>query len=101
MRAASCGFEEYFANPPDRASLMTEVKNLHDQQGIEAISKPFLKRAGRRAITGHTIARINEVLDRHTKLTTDQAGAALAKRLAHKGVPAEASQSTVSAFLRR
>jgi hypothetical protein len=38
-----------------------------------------------RAITGHTIASINEVLDRYTKLTADQAGAALAKRLAHEG----------------
>jgi len=37
-----------------------------------------------RAITGHTIASINEVLDRYTKLTADQAGAALAKRLAHE-----------------
>ena len=26
------------------------------------------------AITGHTIASINEVPDRHTKLTADQAG---------------------------
>jgi hypothetical protein len=34
-----------------------------------------------RAITGHTIASINEVLDRDAKLTADQAGAALAKRL--------------------
>jgi hypothetical protein len=39
-----------------------------------------------RAITGHTIASINEVLDRYTKLTADQAGAALAKRLEHKGI---------------
>jgi hypothetical protein len=31
-----------------------------------------------RAITGHTIASINEVLDRYPKLTADQAGAALA-----------------------
>ena len=38
--------------------------------------------------TGHTIASINEVLDRYTKLTVDQAGAALAKRLAHEGGPA-------------
>ncbi len=38
-----------------------------------------------RAITGHTIASINEVLDRYTKLTADQAAAALAKRLAHQG----------------
>lgn len=37
-----------------------------------------------RAITGHTIASINEVLDRYTKLTADQAGAALKKRLAHE-----------------
>jgi hypothetical protein len=37
-----------------------------------------------RAITGHTIASINEVLDRYTKLTADQAGAALARRLAHE-----------------
>lgn len=37
-----------------------------------------------RAITGHTIASINEVLDRYTKLTADQAGAALSKRLAHE-----------------
>ncbi len=39
-----------------------------------------------RAITGHTIASINEVLDRYTKLTVDQAGAALAKRLEHEGI---------------
>lgn len=31
---------------PDRASLMAEVKELYDQYGIEAISKPFLKKAG-------------------------------------------------------
>jgi len=51
-----------------------------------------------RAITGHTIASINEVLDRYTKLTADQAGAALAKRLAHEERPQE---SAVSAFVRR
>jgi len=32
------------------------------------------------AITGHTISSIKEILDRYTKLTADQAGAALAKR---------------------
>jgi integrase len=37
-----------------------------------------------RAITGHTIASINEVLDRYTKLTADHAGAALERRLAHE-----------------
>ena len=37
-----------------------------------------------RAITGHMIASINEVLDRYTKLTADQAGAALAKRPMHE-----------------
>lgn len=37
-----------------------------------------------RAITGHTIASINEVLDRYTKLTAEQAGAALSKRLSHE-----------------
>jgi hypothetical protein len=37
-----------------------------------------------RAITGHTIASINEVLDRYTKLTIDQAGAALQRRLEHE-----------------
>jgi integrase len=51
-----------------------------------------------RAITGHTIASINEVLDRYTKLTADQAGAALAKRLAHEGQPVEGS---VAKFVRR
>ena len=51
-----------------------------------------------RAITGHTIASINEVLDRYTKLTADQPGAALAKRLAHEG---QSQESTVSAFVRR
>jgi hypothetical protein len=30
------------------------------------------------------IASIDEVLDRYTKLTADQAGAALAKRLMHE-----------------
>jgi hypothetical protein len=39
-----------------------------------------------RAITGHTIASINEVLDRYTKLTVDQAGAALVKRLEHESI---------------
>ena len=39
-----------------------------------------------RAITGHTIASINDVLDRYTKLTADQAGAALERRLAHEGL---------------
>ena len=43
------------------------------------------------AITGHTIATINEVLDHSTKLTADQAGAALAKRLAHEGQIVETS----------
>jgi hypothetical protein len=51
-----------------------------------------------RAITGHTIASINEVLDRYTKLTADQAEAALAKRLAHEGQSAE---GTVSTLVRR
>ena len=51
-----------------------------------------------RAITGHTIGSINEVLDRYTKLTADQAGAALAKRLAHEGQPVE---STVTTLVRR
>ena len=37
-----------------------------------------------RAITGHTIASINEVLDRYTKLTVDQAGAALQRQLDHE-----------------
>ena len=37
-----------------------------------------------RAITGHTIASINEVRDRYSKLTADQAGAALERRLAHE-----------------
>jgi hypothetical protein len=36
------------------------------------------------AITGHTIASINEVLDRYTKLTADRTGAALERRLAHE-----------------
>ena len=49
-----------------------------------------------RAITGHTIGSINEVLDRYTKLTVDQAGAALAKRLAHEG---EATRSLTSQTL--
>lgn len=40
-----------------------------------------------RAITGHTIASINEVLDRYTKLTADQAGAALQRRLEHEQAP--------------
>ena len=48
--------------------------------------------------TGHTIASINEVLDRYTTLTADQAGTALATRLAHEG---QAQESTVSAFVRR
>jgi hypothetical protein len=42
-----------------------------------------------RAITGRTIARTNEVLDRCTRLTVDQAGAALAKRLEHEGISAK------------
>ncbi len=46
-----------------------------------------------RAITGHSIARINEVLDRYTKLTADQAGAALAKRLAHEGISTKSPTS--------
>ena len=50
-----------------------------------------------RAITGHTIASINEVLDRYTKLTVDQAGAALAKRLAHEGI---STKSLTSADVR-
>jgi hypothetical protein len=41
-----------------------------------------------RSITGHTIASINQVLDRYTKLTADQAGAALERRLAHQTTPA-------------
>jgi hypothetical protein len=44
-----------------------------------------------RAITGHMIASINDVLDRYAKLTADQAGAALAKRLAHDGQSVEPS----------
>jgi len=37
-----------------------------------------------RAITGHTISSINEVLDRYAKLTIDQASAALSKRLMYE-----------------
>jgi hypothetical protein len=51
-----------------------------------------------RAITGHTIASINEVLERYTKLTADQAGAALARRLAHENGTAD---TTVTAFKAR
>ncbi len=51
-----------------------------------------------RAITGHTISSINEILDRYTKLTADQAGAALAKRLAHEN---GRSDATVTAFKTR
>jgi hypothetical protein len=46
-----------------------------------------------RAIAGHTIASINEVLDRYTKLTADQAGAALERRLARARHRADALQS--------
>jgi hypothetical protein len=35
-------------------------------------------------IRANTIASINEVLDRYTKLTADQAGAALERRLVHE-----------------
>jgi len=48
-----------------------------------------------RAITGHTIASINEVLDRYTKLTADQAGAALERRLAHEGAVVGGSVTTL------
>jgi len=48
-----------------------------------------------RAITGHTIASINEVLDRYTKLTADQAGAALAKRLTHEAHGLKATAATL------
>jgi hypothetical protein len=48
-----------------------------------------------RAITGHTIASINEVLDRYTKLTADQAGAALEKRLAYEDLPLGGSVTTL------
>jgi hypothetical protein len=37
-----------------------------------------------RVVTGHTIASINGGLDRYTKLTADQAGAAVERRLAHE-----------------
>jgi hypothetical protein len=41
------------------------------------------------SVTGNTIASINEVPDRYTKLTADRAGAVLARRLAHEnGCPA-------------
>jgi hypothetical protein len=42
-----------------------------------------------RTITGHTIASINDVLDRYDKLTADQAGAALTRRLAHENGPVQ------------
>jgi len=51
-----------------------------------------------RAITGHTISSINEILDRYTKLTADQAGAALAKRLAYEN---RTSDATVTVFKTR
>ena len=44
-----------------------------------------------RAITGHTIASINEVLDRYTKLTADQAGAALERRWRTRRAPCGSS----------
>ena len=46
-----------------------------------------------RAITGHTITSINEVLDRYTKLTADQAGAALSRRLAHEQAFSKSAQN--------
>jgi integrase len=54
-----------------------------------------------RAITGHTIASINEVLDRYTKLTADQAGAALKRRLAHEKGPCESSSIAPQASTKR
>jgi hypothetical protein len=62
--------------PTMRVLRHTCITALHDDGCI---------REQIRAITGHTIASINEVLDRYTKLTADQAGAALAKRPAHEG----------------
>ena len=45
------------------------------------------------------IASINEVLDRYAKLTADQAGAALEKRLAHEGHAPEATVTTLKKTL--
>lgn len=52
-----------------------------------------------RAITGHSIASINEVLDRYTRLTADQAGAALARRLAHESPPAGGGVTPLKTFV--
>jgi len=53
-----------------------------------------------RAITGHTIASINEVLDRYTKLTIDQAGAALVRRLAHETQAAASAGTTLKTLVK-
>ncbi len=49
---------------PDRASLMAEVKEVYDQQGIKAISKPFLKKAGLYYRLINTKVRQAELLER-------------------------------------
>ena len=86
--------------PSDPMRLPTErlTMRLLRYTCIPALHDAGCMREQIRAITGHTIASINEVLDRYTKLTADQPGAALAKRLAHEG---QSQESTVSAFVRR
>jgi hypothetical protein len=59
------------------------MRTLHNTC-ITALQDAGCVREQIRAITGHTTASINEVLDRYTKLTADQAGAALERRLAHE-----------------
>ena len=89
---------KHYPSDPMRLPTKRLTMRLLRHTCITALHDAGCMREQIRAITGHTIASINEVLDRYTKLTADQAGAALAKRLAHEGRPQE---SNVSAFVRR
>lgn len=64
-----------------------------------ALSGRDRRLALRLAFKNRLIASINEVLDRYAKLTADQAGAALEKRLAHEGHAPEATVTTLKKTL--
>jgi hypothetical protein len=86
---------KHYSGDPMRIPTVWLTMRVLRHTCITALHDAGCTREQIRAITGHTIASFNEVLDRYTKLTADQAGAALAKRLAYE------QQATVFGVSRR
>jgi integrase len=81
--ATSYAVKHYAGDPMRIPTAWLTMRTLR-HTCITALHDAGCTREQIRPITGHTIASINEVLDRYTKLTAEQAGAALSKRLSHE-----------------